>query len=54
MTFSDWQVTCKNQKFAARNTGEHHGLVMTLSRSAGARTDAVLRIDRGGFGAARR
>ncbi|CGP05156.1 periplasmic protein [Salmonella enterica subsp. enterica serovar Typhi] len=49
-TFSDWQVTCNNQNFCvARNTGEHHGLVMTLSRSAGARTDAVLRIDRGGL-----
>lgn len=47
---SDWQVTCNNQNFCvARNTGEHHGLVMTLSRSAGARTDAVLRIDRGGL-----
>ncbi|EMV7816113.1 DUF1176 domain-containing protein, partial [Salmonella enterica subsp. enterica serovar Anatum] len=29
-TFSDWQVTCNNQNFCvARNTGEHHGLVMT-------------------------
>lgn len=48
--FSDWQVTCNNQNFCvARNTGEHHGLVMTLSRSAGAHTDAVLRIDLGGL-----
>ncbi|MDI3427441.1 DUF1176 domain-containing protein [Enterobacter sp. V87_3] len=49
-SFSDWQVTCNNQNFCvARNTGEHHGLVMTLSRSAGAKTDATLRIDLGGF-----
>lgn len=48
--FSDWQVTCNNQNFCvARNTGEHGGLVMTLSRSAGARPDAVLRIDLGGL-----
>lgn len=48
--FADWQVTCNNQNFCvARNTGEHHGLVMTLSRSAGAHTDAVLRIERGGL-----
>lgn len=48
-TFSDWQVTCNNQNFCiARNTGEHHGLVMSLARSAGARTDATLRIDLGG------
>jgi hypothetical protein len=48
--FSDWQVTCNNQNFCvARNTGEHHGLVMTLSRSAGAKTDATLRIDLGGL-----
>lgn len=48
--FSDWQVTCNNQNFCvARNTGEHHGLVMTLSRSAGAHTDAVLRIELGGL-----
>lgn len=37
--FSDWQVTCNNQNFCvARNTGDHNGLVMTLSRSAGAHT----------------
>ena len=49
-SFTDWQVTCNNQNFCiARNTGEHNGLVMTLSRSAGARTDAVLRIDLGGL-----
>ncbi|XHA15487.1 DUF1176 domain-containing protein [Citrobacter farmeri] len=48
--FSDWQVTCNNQNFCvARNTGEHGGLVMTLSRSAGAHTDAVLRLDLGGL-----
>lgn len=48
--FSDWQVTCNNQNFCvARNTGEHHGLVMTLARSAGAKTDATLRIDMGGI-----
>lgn len=48
--FSDWQVTCNNQNFCtARNTGEHHGLVMTLGRSAGAKTDASLRIDLGGL-----
>lgn len=48
-TFSDWQVTCNNQNFCvARNTGMHGGLVMTLGRSAGARTDATLRIDLGG------
>ncbi|SQB28384.1 Protein of uncharacterised function (DUF1176) [Citrobacter koseri] len=53
-TFSDWQVTCNNQNFCvARNTGEHRGLVMTLSRSAGAHTDAVLRIDLGGADLAR-
>lgn len=47
--FSDWQVTCNNQNFCvARNTGEHNGLVMTLGRSAGAQTDAALRIDLGG------
>ena len=47
--FSDWQVTCNNQNFCvARNTGEHYGLVMTLTRSAGARTDAQLRIELGG------
>lgn len=50
-SFSDWQVTCNNQNFCvARNTGEHHGLVLTLGRSAGARTDATLRIDLGGIG----
>ncbi|MGX5100663.1 DUF1176 domain-containing protein [Enterobacter cloacae] len=49
-SFSDWQVTCNNQNFCvARNTGEHYGLVMTLSRSAGAKTDASLRIDLGGL-----
>ena len=48
--FSDWQVTCNNQNFCvARNTGARNGLVMTLSRSAGAHTDAVLRIERGGL-----
>jgi hypothetical protein len=48
--FSDWQVTCNNQNFCiARNTNEHKGLVMTLSRSAGAKTDAVLRIEFGGL-----
>jgi len=47
-SFSDWQVTCNNQNFcAARNSGLHQGLVMTLTRSAGARTDATLRIDLG-------
>ncbi len=47
--FSDWQVTCNNQNFCvARNTGDHYGLVMTLTRSAGARTDAQLRIELGG------
>ncbi|WP_312690572.1 DUF1176 domain-containing protein [Kosakonia sp.] len=46
--FSDWQVTCNNQNFCvARNIGGHNGLVMTLERSAGARTDATLRIDLG-------
>ncbi len=50
--FSDWQVTCNNQNFCvARNTGAHGGLVMTLERSAGARTDARLRIDYGGIDA---
>ncbi|WP_318365819.1 DUF1176 domain-containing protein [Enterobacter sp.] len=49
-SFSDWQVTCNNQNFCvARNTGEHQGLVLTLARSAGARTDATLRIDLGGL-----
>lgn len=48
--FSDWQVTCNNQNFCiARNVNEHNGLVMTLSRSAGAKTDAVLRIELGGL-----
>lgn len=51
-SFSDWQVTCNNQNFCvARNTGEHRGLVMSLSRSAGAKTDASLRIDLGGLSA---
>ena len=51
-SFSDWQVTCNNQNFCvARNTGEHRGLVMSLSRSAGAKTDACLRIDLGGLSA---
>ena len=46
--FSDWQVTCNNQNFcSARNTGLHQGLVMTLSRGAGARNDVNLRIDLG-------
>lgn len=50
--FTDWQVTCNNQNFCvARNTGEHHGLVMSLSRSAGAKTDATLRIDLDGLSA---
>lgn len=49
-SFGDWQVTCNNQNFCvARNTGEHRGLVMTLSRSAGAKADATLRIDLGGL-----
>ncbi|WP_449544311.1 DUF1176 domain-containing protein [Lelliottia amnigena] len=49
-SFTDWQVTCNNQNFCvARNTGEHGGLVMTLSRSAGAKTDAALRIELGGL-----
>ncbi|XTZ39480.1 DUF1176 domain-containing protein [Salmonella enterica] len=48
-TFADWLVTCNNQNFCtARNTGNHGGLVMTLARSAGARTDASLRLDLGG------
>ncbi len=48
--FTDWQVTCNNQNFCvARNTGQHFGLVMTLSRSAGAHTDASLRIELGGL-----
>ncbi|WP_058912645.1 DUF1176 domain-containing protein [Entomohabitans teleogrylli] len=48
--FSDWQVTCNNQNFClARNTGAHQGLVMSISRSAGARIDAALRIDLGGL-----
>lgn len=46
--FSDWQVTCNNQNFCStRNTGLHQGLVMTITRGAGARTDANLRIDLG-------
>jgi hypothetical protein len=49
-SFSDWQVTCNNQNFCvARNTAEQGGLVMTLSRSAGAKTDANLRIELGGL-----
>ena len=49
--FNDWQVTCNNQNFCVtRNVGLHHGLVMTLSRSAGAVTDASLRIELGGTG----
>lgn len=48
--FSDWLVTCNNQNFCiTRNVGLHHGLVITLSRSAGARMDATLRIDLGGL-----
>lgn len=47
--FSDWQVTCNNQNFCtARNIGLHHGLVMTLTRSAGAHNDSTLRIEIGG------
>lgn len=50
-TFSDWLVTCNNQNFCVtRNVGLHYGLVMTLSRSAGAATDASLRIELGGVG----
>ncbi|EKY1961781.1 DUF1176 domain-containing protein [Cronobacter sakazakii] len=46
--FSDWQVTCNNQNFCtARNVGGHQDLVMTLSRSAGAKPDASLRIEAG-------
>lgn len=49
--FNDWQVTCNNQNFCVtRNVGLHYGLVMTLSRSAGAVTDASLRIELGGTG----
>ncbi|VUS58983.1 DUF1176 domain-containing protein [Klebsiella spallanzanii] len=49
--FSDWLVTCNNQNFCvARNVGLHHGLVMTLTRSAGAATNASLRIELGGVG----
>ncbi|SQC40568.1 Protein of uncharacterised function (DUF1176) [Klebsiella pneumoniae] len=49
--FKDWLVTCNNQNFCVtRNVGLHHGLVMTLSRSAGAVTDASLRIELGGTG----
>ncbi len=52
-SFSDWQVTCNNQNFcSARNIGLHHGMVMTLTRSAGAHTDASLRIDLGSLEAA--
>lgn len=52
-SFSDWQVTCNNQNFcSARNTGLHQGLVMTLSRSAGAHTDVNLRIDLGSLNTA--
>ena len=48
--FDDWQVTCNNQNFCkARNTGDHQGLVMTLSRSAGAHTDVEMRIEKGSF-----
>lgn len=47
--FSDWQVTCNNQNFCTtRNTGNHHGLVMSLTRSAGAHNDSTLRIELGG------
>lgn len=46
--FGDWQVTCNNQNFCqARNTGAHHGLVITLRRSPGANNDSALRIDLG-------
>ncbi|WP_142502434.1 DUF1176 domain-containing protein [Klebsiella sp. 2680] len=49
--FSDWLVTCNNQNFCiARNVGLHYGLVMTVSRSAGATTNASLRIELGGVG----
>lgn len=49
--FGDWLVTCNNQNYCVtRNVGLHHGLVMTLSRSAGAATDAALRIELGGVG----
>lgn len=52
-SFTDWQVTCNNQNFCiARNTGYHHGLVMTIARSAGAHTDVHLRIDLGKMGTA--
>lgn len=47
--FSNWQVTCNNQNFCVtRNIGLHHGLVMSLTRSAGAHNDSTLRIELGG------
>lgn len=46
--FSDWLVTCNNQNYCqTRNVGQHHGLVLSLSRSAGARGDMALRIELG-------
>ncbi|MEL4015173.1 DUF1176 domain-containing protein [Dryocola clanedunensis] len=52
-SFTDWQVTCNNQNFcSARNTGLHQGLVMTLTRSAGAHPDVNLRIDLGNLATA--
>ncbi|MDP1103432.1 DUF1176 domain-containing protein, partial [Klebsiella pneumoniae] len=49
--FNDWLVTWNNQNFCiTRNVGLHHGLGMTLSRRAGAVTDARLRLELGGTG----
>lgn len=46
--FADWLVTCNNQNFCqARNVSHHHGLIMALSRSAGAKDDMSLRIELG-------
>ncbi len=46
--FSDWLVTCNNQRYCqTRNVGQHHGLVLSISRSAGARGDMALRIELG-------
>ncbi len=47
-TFFDWQVTCNNLNFCvARNVPGDNGLVMTISRHAGANARPLLRIDYG-------
>lgn len=47
-SFSDWQITCNNAAFCvARSFPGDNGLVMTISRHAGANDRPLLRIDYG-------